>query len=155
MRQDGGTVTERGDHDARGPREGRHAPSGPASLDRRTGAGVRLLPERPDPHRQGAARQEPAPDRRTDPRRDEKRAVPLHDVLRDQCCREARRESDGMTTRREFLRTAGLLIASVGALSLPDDDLYTLAAQSAGPYVDPDFLQLDSWIVIRPDNTAT
>ena len=25
----------------------------------------------------------------------------------------------------------------------------------AGPYPDPDFLQLDSWIVIRPDNTAT
>ncbi len=60
-----------------------------------------------------------------------------------------------MTTRREFLRTSGLLIASVGALSLSDDDLDTLAAQSAGPYVDPDFLQLDSWIVIRPDNTAT
>ena len=29
------------------------------------------------------------------------------------------------------------------------------AAQGAGPYPDPDFLQLDSWIVIRPDNTAT
>jgi CO/xanthine dehydrogenase Mo-binding subunit len=60
-----------------------------------------------------------------------------------------------MTTRREFLRTSGLLIASVGALSLSDDELFTLAAQSAGPYVDPDYLQLDSWIVIRPDNTAT
>jgi nicotinate dehydrogenase subunit B len=27
--------------------------------------------------------------------------------------------------------------------------------QAAGPYPDPDFLQLDSWIVIRADNTAT
>jgi CO/xanthine dehydrogenase Mo-binding subunit len=60
-----------------------------------------------------------------------------------------------MTTRRDFIRTSGLLIASVGALSLSDDQLFTLAAQTAGPYVDPDYLQLDSWIVIRPDNTAT
>ncbi len=29
------------------------------------------------------------------------------------------------------------------------------AAQSLGPYPDPDFLHLDSWIVIRADNTAT
>ena len=60
-----------------------------------------------------------------------------------------------MKTRRDFLKTSGLLIASVGALSLSNDEIYTLAAQAGGPYVDPDFLQLDSWIVIRPDNTAT
>ena len=31
-----------------------------------------------------------------------------------------------------------------------------IGAQGApGPYPDPDFLQLDSWIVIRADNTAT
>jgi CO/xanthine dehydrogenase Mo-binding subunit len=64
-----------------------------------------------------------------------------------------------MTTRRQFLRNSGLLIASVGALSLSNDEIYTLAAQragaAAGPYPDPDYLQLDSWIVIRPDNTAT
>ncbi len=28
-------------------------------------------------------------------------------------------------------------------------------AVAAGPYPDPDFLQLDTWIVIHPDNTAT
>ena len=60
-----------------------------------------------------------------------------------------------MTTRRHFLKTSGLLIASVGALSLSNDDIFTLAAQGAGPYPDPNYLQLDSWIVIRPDNTAT
>ena len=60
-----------------------------------------------------------------------------------------------MKTRRDFLKTSGLLIASVGALSLSNDEIYTLAAQAGGPYVDPDYLQLDSWIVIRPDNTAT
>jgi CO/xanthine dehydrogenase Mo-binding subunit len=60
-----------------------------------------------------------------------------------------------MKTRREFLKTSGLLIASVGALSLSDTEIASLAAQAAGPYVDPDYRQLDSWIVIRPDNTAT
>ena len=29
------------------------------------------------------------------------------------------------------------------------------SAQAGGPYHDPDFRQLDSWIVIRQDNTAT
>ena len=29
------------------------------------------------------------------------------------------------------------------------------AQQAAGPYPDPDFRQLDSWIVIHEDNTAT
>jgi nicotinate dehydrogenase subunit B len=60
-----------------------------------------------------------------------------------------------MKTRREFLKSSGLLVASVGALSLSDADIFTLAAQGAGPYADLDYLQLDSWIVIRPDNTAT
>ena len=60
-----------------------------------------------------------------------------------------------MKTRREFLKTSGLLVASAGVLSLTDAEIYTLAAQAAGPYVDPDYLKLDSWIVIRPDNTAT
>ena len=49
-----------------------------------------------------------------------------------------------MSTRREFLRTSGLLIASVGALSLSNDEIFTLSAQAGGPYADPDYLQLDS-----------
>ena len=57
-----------------------------------------------------------------------------------------------MTTRREFLRTSGVLVAGLSALSTADLDLF---AQAAGPYPDPDFRQLDSWIVIRADNTAT
>ena len=56
--------------------------------------------------------------------------------------------------RREFLRTSGYLIVSGGVLSLAPERL--LAQLSGpGPYPDPDFLQLDSWIVIRQDNTAT
>ena len=36
-----------------------------------------------------------------------------------------------------------------------DEALVQAAGQGAGPYPDPDFRQLDSWIVIREDNTAT
>ena len=58
-----------------------------------------------------------------------------------------------MTTRRDFIRTSGFLVVgfSLTGAHLP------LAAQEAGagPYPDVDFRQLDSWIVIRQDNTAT
>jgi CO/xanthine dehydrogenase Mo-binding subunit len=57
-----------------------------------------------------------------------------------------------MTSRRDFLKSSGMLVVSVGALAAPDFDL---VAQAPGPYPDPDFRQLDSWIVIREDNTAT
>jgi CO/xanthine dehydrogenase Mo-binding subunit len=53
-----------------------------------------------------------------------------------------------MSTRRDFLFTTGMLV--VGYVARP-----LVAFQAAGPYQDPDFLQLDSWIVIRQDNTAT
>ena len=53
-----------------------------------------------------------------------------------------------MNTRREFLFTSGMLV--VGYMARP-----LVAFQAKGPYPDPDFLQLDSWIVIRQDNTAT
>ena len=52
--------------------------------------------------------------------------------------------------RRDFIKTSGMLIASVGAIPLD-----ALSFQTSGPYPDPDFRQLDSWIVIRADNTAT
>ena len=55
-----------------------------------------------------------------------------------------------MIPRRDFLKTSGFLIASATALPLD-----ALSFQAPGPYPDPDFLQLDSWIVIRADNTAT
>ncbi len=54
-------------------------------------------------------------------------------------------------SRRDFLKTSGFLVVSVGALSLAD----IAAIQDAGPYPDPDFRTLDAWIVIRADNTAT
>ena len=57
------------------------------------------------------------------------------------------------TTRRDFIKTSGFLVVgvSMAGARLP------LEAQGAGagPYPDVDFKQLDSWIVIRQDNTAT
>jgi nicotinate dehydrogenase subunit B len=52
---------------------------------------------------------------------------------------------EDVLSRRGFLRTSGLLAVSLG-----------LRAQaSPGPYPDRDFRQLDSWIVIHQDGTAT
>ena len=57
-------------------------------------------------------------------------------------------------TRRAFLKSSGLLVASVAAISVEGVEAF-LQKPAAGPYPDRDYLQLDSWIVIRADNTAT
>jgi nicotinate dehydrogenase subunit B len=60
--------------------------------------------------------------------------------------------------RRSFLKSAGLLAVSFGAGISPlvkSAAAQTTAPQTAGPYIDPDFHQLDSWIVVHQDNTAT
>jgi hypothetical protein len=63
--------------------------------------------------------------------------------------------------RRDFLKQSGLLVVGIGAASLAGP-LAAEAGQAApgprlgaGPYPDLDFHQLDSWIAIRADNTAT
>jgi nicotinate dehydrogenase subunit B len=64
-----------------------------------------------------------------------------------------------MASRRQFLKASGYLIASASAVPLEQIGAFMAsgltAAQNPGPYPDPDFRQLDSWIVIRADNTAT
>jgi CO/xanthine dehydrogenase Mo-binding subunit len=67
-----------------------------------------------------------------------------------------------MTTRRDFLKNSGMLVvgfATMGdaaaSLGLGRGTVDALDSQGQGPYPDPDFRQLDSWIVIRQDNTAT
>jgi nicotinate dehydrogenase subunit B len=52
--------------------------------------------------------------------------------------------------RRDFLRSAGMLVASFGAWTTG-----AIAQETPGPYRDPDFRQIDSWIVIHENNTAT
>jgi CO/xanthine dehydrogenase Mo-binding subunit len=67
-----------------------------------------------------------------------------------------------MNTRRDFIKNSGMLVVGFGAMSVvpagafdPYADASGLVTQGASPYPDPDFHQLDSWIVIRQDNTAT
>ena len=65
--------------------------------------------------------------------------------------------SSSNVPRRTFLKGSGLLIAGAGAASFagPFTGLIQDASAQAAPYPDIDFRQLDSWIVIHPDNTAT
>ncbi len=63
-----------------------------------------------------------------------------------------------MSTRRDFIKQSGLLVVGLGAVPDLLADPVRAAAQAGlgpGPYPDLDFRQLDSWIVVRPDNTAT
>ena len=64
-------------------------------------------------------------------------------------------EWDGTISRRSFLKGSGVLVVSVGAAAAAGPFAVGANAQTAGPYPDPDFRQLDSWIVIHENNTAT
>jgi CO/xanthine dehydrogenase Mo-binding subunit len=55
-------------------------------------------------------------------------------------------------TRRDFIKTSGALVVG---LSVAGEIVLDAQGTAAGPYPDLDYKQLDSWIVIRPDNTAT
>jgi CO/xanthine dehydrogenase Mo-binding subunit len=58
-------------------------------------------------------------------------------------------------TRRAFLKTSGMLVVGIGAASAAGVNPFGRVLEAAGPYPDPDFRQLDSWIVVHADNTAT
>lgn len=64
-------------------------------------------------------------------------------------------------SRRAFLLGSGALVFTVaagmrtGAEAAEAGAAPGAAVAPAGPYPDPDFRQLDTWIVIHPDNTAT
>ncbi len=76
---------------------------------------------------------------------------------------EAMEKRNGTTSRRNFLKGSGLLVVSISAAAMGSTNLLraganaqaVAAAQTSGPYPDPDFRQLDSWIVIHEDSTAT
>ncbi len=69
--------------------------------------------------------------------------------------------SNAPASRRAFLKTSGLFVVSVGAAAVAGPFAAGASAQraaapaGAGPYPDPDFRQLDSWIVVHEDSTAT
>jgi CO/xanthine dehydrogenase Mo-binding subunit len=64
-------------------------------------------------------------------------------------------KQNGTASRRDFLKTSGMLVVSVSAAALAGPFAVAAGAQAAGPYPDPNFRQLDSWIVIHENNTAT
>jgi CO/xanthine dehydrogenase Mo-binding subunit len=73
---------------------------------------------------------------------------------------ELLQKSDVTIARRSFLKSAGMLVVSFGVAGSHPLVRAAMAqagaaADAAGPYPDPDFHQLDSWIVIHEDNTAT
>ena len=71
--------------------------------------------------------------------------------------------SNTATSRRDFLRTSGALVVSFGATAVTASDSIAALAnaseaaggQAVGLYPDPDFRQLDTWVAIHADNTAT
>jgi CO/xanthine dehydrogenase Mo-binding subunit len=67
---------------------------------------------------------------------------------------DALRSGNPSATRRGFLQSSGALVLSFGINSIPGGKVLAQAAGS-GLYPDPDFRQLDTWIVIHPDNTAS
>jgi nicotinate dehydrogenase subunit B len=64
-------------------------------------------------------------------------------------------QRNGATSRRDFLKTSGMLVVSFSAAAVAAPFVASVSAQAAGLYPDPNFRQLDSWIVIHQDNTAT
>ncbi len=70
---------------------------------------------------------------------------------------------NGATSRRNFLKGSGLFVVSLSAAAVAEGSMLSAATASpagaavdaAGPYPDPDFHKLDSWIIIHADNTAT
>ena len=67
---------------------------------------------------------------------------------------EAALQTVNPTSRRDFLKSSGALVLSVGVNGFPAGKAFGQAGGTE-PYPDPDFRQLDTWIVIHPDNTAT
>ncbi|HYM33913.1 MAG TPA: molybdopterin cofactor-binding domain-containing protein, partial [Steroidobacteraceae bacterium] len=58
-------------------------------------------------------------------------------------------------SRRNFLKSSGAIVFTLSATTLPGASMFAAENAAAGPWPDPDYLQLDTWIVIHPDNTAT
>jgi CO/xanthine dehydrogenase Mo-binding subunit len=58
-------------------------------------------------------------------------------------------------SRRDFLKTSGVLVVGVSLQPVRSLSAADAQAAAAGPYPDLDFRQLDSWIAVREDGTAT
>ncbi|MGD8808542.1 MAG: molybdopterin-dependent oxidoreductase [Gammaproteobacteria bacterium] len=67
---------------------------------------------------------------------------------------DAIRRVNPATSRRGFLKASGALVFTCSIASTPAGRALAQTA-GPGPWPDPDYLELDTWIVIHPDNTAT
>src|SRR5436309_3436499 len=180
LRHAGGRGQRQGDHDARGfacvVGEGagdRGCVAGVASVaagvDRRAGAALRLLPERDDDPGRRSALNDKEPDRGPDPDGDERPSLPLWHLSAHPDGDQAGRHSDGegrqvMTgflqeqefSRRTFAKAGGALIVGFSTLGAIIGAKASAAGAGAfdsfGPY---DSQQLDSWLAIHGDNTAS
>ena len=72
------------------------------------------------------------------------------------------KKSNPTTSRRNFLKGSGLFVVSLSTATLAKANPFgtgsgaqAAAGAAAGPYPDRDFHELDSWIVIHEDSTAT
>lgn len=67
------------------------------------------------------------------------------------------KQVEDVLSRRGFLQSAGMLVVSLSPLAKVANAQAPAAPATvgSGPYPDPPFRQLDSWIVIHQDSTAT
>ena len=148
---------------------GARAASVAAGMDRRAGAALRLLPERDDDPGRRSSGDDEEPVGGSDPHGDERAPVPLWDVSenpdRDPEGRgrdgEGRCMMTGLIPEKEFSRKS--LIKTGGALvvgfSIAGAGLAGKAsAAGQDPFASsgsPSLAQVDSWLTIHPDNTAS
>ncbi|MCP5146388.1 MAG: xanthine dehydrogenase family protein molybdopterin-binding subunit [Gammaproteobacteria bacterium] len=78
----------------------------------------------------------------------------MNTLILPQVVEDALHRVNPATTRRNFLRASGALVVTASLGTAPGGKVLAQALAN-GRYPDPDFLQLDTWIVIHPDNTAT
>ncbi|MCP5144010.1 MAG: xanthine dehydrogenase family protein molybdopterin-binding subunit [Gammaproteobacteria bacterium] len=78
----------------------------------------------------------------------------MNTLILPQVVEDALHRVNPATTRRNFLRASGALVVTASLGTAPGGKVLAQAL-ARGRYPDPDFLQLDTWIVIHPDNTAT
>ena len=178
--RDAGRRGERqGDHDARGPagslREvARHvgvgsavAASAAAGVDRRSGAALRLLPERDDDPGRRSAGDDEAPDRGSDPHGDERPSLPLWHVSAHPDGDPEGRGCDGEgreVTMTELMHEQGVLAQDVRQGRRRADRRlqrarrrqrrggerqHAVRQRDLGRLL-PDLTQVDSWITITP-----
>src|SRR5205809_1083932 len=142
------------DHHARGTGHTGEAAPAAAGFHRGAGLPVRLLQQRHDHGRQGAARRQSPPERTRDQGGLERPPVPLRLAQPHRSCRAARGKGDGMKpylSRRDFLKTGSALVIS-----------FSLAPEAFGqakPAPLPGSLNnnrmLNAWLRVNADGAVT